>query len=102
MMCNKYFFDTEANNDINIRIKAIEFAISLAKKDATISRIVLYLTSKNSTGWFRNIFDNSFIKKTIQGLSAQRTKSPYKDRDSNHIQKESWLFRCSYSLWNKD
>lgn len=74
MMCNKYFFDTEANNDINIRIKAIEFAISLAKKDATISRIVLYLTSKNSTGWFRNIFDNSFIKKLFKGYQLKEPK----------------------------
>ena len=74
MMCNKYFFDTEANNDINIRIKAIKFAISLAKKDATISRIVLYLTSKNSTGWFRNIFDNSFIKKLFKGYQLKEPK----------------------------
>lgn len=75
MMYNKkYFYDTEANNDINIRIKALIFALSIAEKDKSISRIVLYLSSKKNTGWFKGIFDPLLIDQLFKGYQYNKPK----------------------------
>lgn len=78
MMNRKYYYDTEANDDKSIRIKAITFANSIAEKDDSITRIVLYVATKKSIGWFEGIFSPAQIKQLFLGSRIKGIILPVK------------------------
>ena len=50
-MNTKFYIDTEANDDKAYRL-AMQFACELAKKDSNMKKIVLYIHTKQNTGWY--------------------------------------------------
>ena len=66
-MNTKFYVDTEGNDDNAYRL-AIQFACKLAQKDSSIKRIVLYIATKQNTGWFGRLFGNDFVKRAFDGV----------------------------------
>lgn len=62
----RFYFDSEGNDDQAYR-EAIAVAIELAKRDPSISRIVLLVPSRDSVGWYERIFGEGAIKGLTQG-----------------------------------
>ena len=65
-MDTKFYLDTEGNDD-QAYLSALKFACELASSDTDINRIVLYIASKDNTGWFERLFDSQMVKQLFQG-----------------------------------
>jgi len=76
-MDTKYYIDTEANDD-NAYQLAMQFACELAKKDSEIKKIVLYIHTKQNTGWFERLFGSETVKKLFNGLKFSDCPVPFK------------------------
>lgn len=62
----RFFIDTEGNDDDAYR-EAIEFACKLAESDPQISRIVLLVHTKRTTGWFERLYGEGGVKQLFSG-----------------------------------
>ncbi len=67
-MNTKFYIDTESNDD-KAYLLAIKFACELAKNDNTIKRIVLYIYTKQCTGWFDRLFGHKIVKRLFNGIN---------------------------------
>ncbi len=76
-MNTKFYIDTEANDDEAYRL-AMQFACELAKKDNTIKRIVLYIHTKQNTGWFDRLFGHETVKRLFNGIKFSDCPVPFK------------------------
>lgn len=76
-MNTKFYIDTEANDDDAYNL-AMRFACELAKKDSSIKKIVLYIRTKQNTGWFERLFDSKTVKKLFNGLKFNNCPVPFK------------------------
>lgn len=76
-MNTKFYIDTEANDD-GAYNWAMQFACELAKKDPSIKKIVLYIRTKQNTGWFERLFDSKTVKKLFNGLKFNNCPVPFK------------------------
>ena len=66
-METKFYIDTETNDDESYKL-AMQFACELSKKDPEVKKIVLYIHTKQNTGWFERLFGNEVVKKLFTGL----------------------------------
>lgn len=69
-METKFYINTEANDDEAYRF-AMGFACEIAKNDSNIKRIVLYIHTKQNTGWFTRLFGVDFTKKLFNGVKLK-------------------------------
>ena len=76
-MDTKFYIDTEANDDDAYKL-AMQFACKLAKKDSSIKKIVLYIHTKQNTGWFERLFGSEIVKKLFNGLKFTDCPVPFK------------------------
>lgn len=76
-MNTKFYIDTEANDDDAYRL-AMQFACELAKKDSNIKRIVLYIHTKQNTGWFDRLFGNETVKRLFNEVKFNDCPVPFK------------------------
>lgn len=76
-MDTKFYIDTEGNDDEAYRF-AMQFACELAKKDSTIKRIVLYIPTKQNTGWFERLYDTKTVKSLFTGYKFTNCSVPFK------------------------
>lgn len=76
-METKFYIDAEANNDEAYQT-AMKFACELAKKDDNIKRIVLYIITKQNTGWFDRLYGNDTVKKMFNGNMFKGCPVPFK------------------------
>ncbi len=76
-MSSKFYINTEGNDDNAYKI-AMQYACELAQKDKDIKRIVLYIHTKNNTGWFERLFDCNTVKKMFNGLKFSDCRVPFK------------------------
>lgn len=76
-MDSKFYINTEGNDDKSYAL-AMQFACELAKNDLDINRIVLYIHTKNNTGWFERLFDYNTVKKLFDGLKFSDCRVPFK------------------------
>jgi hypothetical protein len=74
----RFYINTEGNDDISARAKAIEHAIKLAQTDLEIDQIILLIHSKSNDGWFRKIFDDNIVKKLFKGMKFSDCRVPMK------------------------
>jgi hypothetical protein len=65
-MNTKFYIDTEGNDD-NAYKMAMRFACQLAKEDAEIKKIVLYIHTKTNIGLFDRLFGTEIVKKLFSG-----------------------------------
>lgn len=77
-MGTKYFIDTQGNDDRNSFLRALKFANSIAVKDSTITRIVLYLHTKKNTDWFNGILNENTVKSLFVGQKFPDFQVPIK------------------------
>ena len=76
-MDTKFYIDTVANDDDAYKL-AMQFACELAKKDSSIKKIVLYIHTKQNTGWFERLFGSETVKKLFNGLKFTNCLVPFK------------------------
>gem|GEM_PF-650004 len=76
-MNTKFYIDTEANDDKAYRL-AMQFACELAKKDSNMKKIVLYIHTKQNTGWFDRLFGHEDVKRLFNGLKFNDCPVPFK------------------------
>ena len=76
-MNTKYYINAEANDD-NAYQLAMKFACDLSKKDTEVKRIVLYIHSKQNTGWFDRLYGNETVKNLFNGLKFNNCPVPFK------------------------
>lgn len=76
-MNSKFYVHTEGNDDNSYKL-AMQFAVELAKKDSSIKRIVLYIHTKNNTGWFERLFDSQMVKQLFSGYKFSDCPVPFK------------------------
>ncbi len=73
----RFYIDTEGNDDEAYR-EAIQFACKLADDDPSISRIVLLIATKRSTGWFERLFGDNAVKQLFSGAKFKNCRSVIK------------------------
>lgn len=66
-METKFYIDTEANDDDAYQL-AMQFACELAKNDTDVKKIVLYIHTKQNTGWFDRLYGSDVVKKLFNGM----------------------------------
>lgn len=67
-MKNNFYIDTYGNDDDSYQM-ALQFAISLFKKDEQIKRIIFLVGSKSNTGWLDRLYGNDVVKKLFNGIN---------------------------------
>ncbi|MFH1187434.1 MAG: hypothetical protein V1688_01070 [bacterium] len=75
-MNTKFYINTEANDDVAYKL-AMKYACELAKNDSDIKRIVLYIHTKQNTGWFNRLFGYDTVKKLFNGLKFRDCSVPF-------------------------
>jgi len=89
MKKQRFYINTQGNDDISARAKAIQFAIKFADEDLEIEQIILLIYSKTNDGWFEGFFDEKVAKNLYKGIKFSDCRVPV-------IIKTSKTFKESY------
>ena len=76
-MNRKFYIDTEGNDDQAYAL-AMQYACELAKKDNEIFRIILFINTKQNTGWFERLYGSVVVKKMFNGYKFSDCTVPFK------------------------
>ncbi|HUX56305.1 MAG TPA: hypothetical protein VMV77_04985 [Bacteroidales bacterium] len=76
-MKSKFYVDAETNDDKAYQL-AMSFACELSKKDNQIERIVLFISTIETTGWFNRIFGPDTVKQLFKGHKFTNCPVPFK------------------------
>lgn len=77
MSKQKIYIDTEGN-DYEAYREAMQAACELAKKDPTIKRVVLLISTKGSDGWFGKLYGSETVKDLYKGTKFEGCSPLYK------------------------
>lgn len=69
-MENRFYINTEGNDDDAYK-QAINYACEIANQDTQIKRIILYITTKQNTGWFERLYGDECVKKIFKGATIK-------------------------------
>ena len=97
-MKNRYYVEIEYDGyNEKAYLQAFNFALQLSKKDREVKRIVCYVHTKGSTGYFASILDANTIKELLKGdIQVNPFPVPLT------IQTKSTYFKNRYCFSNHD
>lgn len=88
-METKFYIDTEGNDDKAYQL-AMQFACELSKNDPDIKKIVLYIHTKQNTGWFDRLYGHDTVKKLFSGMRFKDCPATFKFETKLTYQKSQY------------